>query len=330
MEEEKIYQDLLEHGDFLLKNYSEEDLYQLGKTLSYRHRISYDYYLFCKKNEKTFQEYLSVFEHEKILLGKLVSHQEVHYIVSHINEIIRGPYSLTDDILSFLKAHFSELTEDEKKSVELSIIHSISEYYPHVSDYDMERFYHLLHDIAEKEHTSLLDIRKINYGGFSKIYRLGDRIIKVGSSRACEKIVDNRRLLLPDFKGKIGSDYVEITDYLDDVGDASFEEIYEVYEELREQGILWLDANENNLARINQKSLENNRIRRAYVSNLDLLPNPHFNTKELSVGDLVIIDLDHIVYDTDLDQIERIQWDLSEVVSSHNDVLNMTYQKRKK
>ena len=101
---------------------------------------------------------------------------------------------------------------------------------------------------------------------------------------------------------------MEITDYLEPAKDVSFEEIYSVYKELRDQGIIWLAPNEENLARVDKKTLENNK--RKKKEGIGLLKNYNYLDKDLEVGDLLIIDLDHMVYENDVEKIRDIEFDL--------------------
>ena len=282
--------------------------YKLGRIFDYKKRVAFDHKIKCEKIESRFSPMFSLYEHEKEFLYKLIKNDELYYILDNINDIIRNSHCLSNNLLTYLNDNRARINDRDYNNIEIAITKSVSEFYPLVKEEDMKRLRDLLVSVADGENKSLLDIKVFNYGGFSKVYRIGNKIVKIGYKRMCENIVDQRRLLLPYFKDYVGKDFVEITDYLEPAKDISFEEIYSVYKELRDQGIIWLAPNEENLARVDKKTLENNK--RKKKEGIGLLKNYNYLDKDLEVGDLLIIDLDHMVYENDVEKIRDIEFDL--------------------
>ena len=94
----------------------------------------------------------------------------------------------------------------------------------------------------------------------------------------------------------------EITDYVNVECDKfTRDELYDVYKNLREQGIIWLDPGEDNLGRMNKKTCESHESKKYLLKQNGFLKNPNYIKNELNVGDVVIIDLDYLIYEEELE-----------------------------
>ena len=288
-------------------------LYDLGKELDYKERVVYDYKLDCIRDKSSFSEVMAMVCHENKMVDKLVRNNEFEYILSNIEQMIRSKDTLNPVLLEYLKKYEDAIPFGIMETINDTIVHTMSSYYPHVKDEDMERLKHVIIVNCCNEGKSLLDVRYFDYGGYTSLFSLGDKLIKISFKRVCHKIPFNDRLLLPYFKGSIGADYVEITDYIDrninEVHDK--EELYEVYKELRDQGINWIDASMDNILRIPKKILDRQSTKKYLIKQNDIVSNPNYIKNELSPGDVVIIDLDHMVFDYEIDKIEDIKEELN-------------------
>ena len=178
--------------------------------------------------------------------------------------------------------------------------------------------------------TGSLSIEAAIIAKKGKVYCLGEKAIKIGYTRRCPSIPDNRRLLIPDFKGYIEKEYVEVTDYLETTKDISEEEAYQVYKELRDMGIVWIDPYEHNLARVTENVLNNIKERRKKGNIKGVTPNGSSSFwDELKVGDLVIIDLDHMFYEHETETIEYEIEKLSEATKGRVEKFNNRYLREK-
>ena len=182
-----------------------------------------------------------------------------------------------------------------------------------VTDEDVDKIISMIDNIAEKQDKSFFDIEEIGLGTYSTVYRLGNKVIKIGGNRAT-KIIDNNRILIPDQLINIKDNIIEINDYVEGVGDVSEDELYEVYKDLREQGIVWMDPWFNNLGRLNETTLESIEQKLKNRSDLPfIVKNRKFIHRQLKINDPIIIDLDFFVDENDKEEIERTTYDVNDL-----------------
>lgn len=307
---------------------NDNELYSLGKDMTYEQRVLLDYEIDCIKKGQPFSKVTAMYDHEDVFIDKLIKHDELDYIINHIAEIFRGKHFVNEKILEYLKSYEDLILGDTKEHIEIVITKCLSSYYIRKDDEELKRLHKLLVSVAEEENTSLFAIKKFQYGAYSTVYRINDKVIKIGY-RECESIPNCSEILLPDFKGKIGSDYIEITDYTPTLGDADMEELYTIYQNLRNQGLIWLDPRSDNVARLDEKTAIIQNQKRKGIHTLDIDFNPAYHMKELQAGDLVIIDLDHIVFQEDQDTINAIKRDLDETLIARVELFEKRYQEEK-
>ncbi len=117
----------------------------------------------------------------------------------------------------------------------------------------LEKF---IHELCQNEKCDLSDISFLGSGTFSKAYQIGNKVLKLGMDHHKFSIPrNNRRFLQPIVRSEqiLNGDrasYIEITELCDMTKPASGEDVYKVYKELRDQGIIWGDAKPNNLGRL--------------------------------------------------------------------------------
>lgn len=307
---------------------NDNELYSLGEYMTYEQRVLLDYEIDCIKKGIPFYKSVAMVNHEEKYIDKLIKYDELDFIINHIAEIFRGKHSLNEKVLDYLKSYEDLIFGDTKEHIEMVITKCLSSYYIRKDDEELKKLHKLLVSVAEEENTSLFSIRKFQYGAYSTVYRINDKVIKIGY-RECESIPNCSEILLPDFKGKIGSDYIEITDYAPTLDDADLEELYTIYQNLRNQGLIWLDPRSDNVARLSEKTANIQNQKRKGIHTLDIDFNPAYHMKELQAGDLVIIDLDHIVFQEDQDTINAIKRDLDESLLDRIESFEKRYQEEK-
>jgi len=254
---------------------------------------------------------------ESSLPRVLVDNDDLKYIIKHFDELCKYDHDQLSIILNYLKMNTYRIRDKnflEKLKNSLIYNHIIYEYERlNVTDDDVDRVRFLLNKLAEDEGVDFFDLREISRGSYSTAYRLGNKVVKVGRSRAT-KIIDNSRILIPDQMLRIGGNIIEINDYVKDVRSASNEKVYEVYKELREQGIIWMDPWFLNLGKLDRATLESQREKEKHKSKMPfLVENRKIKQRELKTGDYVIIDLDHLVDETNKEEIKRVSKNLDEM-----------------
>ena len=195
---------------------------------------------------------------------------------------------------------------------------------------DINKVKNIIDSISKKEKLSILDIDKIGDGSYSNIYKIGNKVIKIGYKRNIDKIVDNNRILLPDEFISIKDNIIEITDYIDDKSDFTKDEIYEVYKDLREQGIIWMDPSKDNLKRIDNINIEIQKEKSKNRNKYPFIKNKRIINRPLKSNDLVIIDLDHLVEENNKGRIYEISEYLREDILSDREKYEKRYLLEKK
>ena len=331
--EKTEFETLLDKTPDYLKQSSEEDLYNYGQLLPYSQRVTFDYRIDCINNDTSFQENYAMIMHETTFIGKLIKNDELRYIIDNIEDIFRGNDSLKKDhdrLLKYLKYNSYRLGRDEYNKLELLVAKCISDNFNIIKDEDIEKIRDLLVKTANDERRSILDIRKEESGSYSKTYTIGNSIIKVGHRRLCDEIPDNNRLLIPSFKGTIGKDIIEITDRLFVHNKVDIDNIYKVYKELREQGVMWLDPTVDNLGILSVKTAnKQNEMKKVSHEDYGIRYNPNYKNRELKPGELVIIDLDHMTLDDDEEKMNEIKDTLPETILSRLELFDKQYKEEK-
>ena len=293
VKESKLYKYLRR----LKKTYSKEELYNMGKNLSYYERLKYDYKLECLYNKSHYMESLALVEHEDNFINKLINNNELDYIINNLNEIIRDEeYTVRKELLDYLKNQIDNISIEKQTKIGILIVKALVNY-KDIEVRDLAKIYLILNDVAKKEDKTLFDIEKVYNGGYSKVYRINNSVIKIGKNRACAEIADNNRILLPEYKGYVGNIFIEITDYLPNKENIGEEDVYEIYKELREQGVIWKDPTRKNLARIDEKTIQKQIERRKRKKELGIRENPNY--------------IDHLVFDYEKEKIRDLDCNLN-------------------
>lgn len=170
----------------------------------------------------------------------------------------------------------------------------------------------LMQELLEKTNVKMEDIIYVNSGSYSDFYQIGNLGIKVGT-KINEKIPYHPRFLTPFLRRKIWKNiYLEVYKYVNTNIEVSNDEIYNIYKEFRENGIIWIDPRTDNVGKLledNDTNIngENIKIEKETVgffmkSKQEILPK----------GELVILDVDTAVYEEDfsLEYYDKLGIDL--------------------
>ncbi len=162
----------------------------------------------------------------------------------------------------------------------------------------------IVDEVAKNENVDISDLEYIGDGSYSKVYKLGNKVIKFGKNRLTDKIPYHKRILQPLIRRKIleGKNdlYIEISEYLKHDNTITDEDAYLVYKELREDGIIWLDAKKENLARLEKDNVAHfNEPINEKTEAMGYFPETIKKEDVLKKGDLVIIDTDCLYREQD-------------------------------
>lgn len=330
MEYSELFNTLMSNIEVLVKEKSEEELYELEKKLSFRERTLFNYRIKSIKEDFIFIENYAEYCNNKEIIKALISHDELDYVLKNFEEISYYNFETREPILMYLKEKIDRISEEELAKIKYSIIYHMIEMKYDIKDEEISEITNLFEETAEKVGLTLFDIKKIDYGSYSTIYRLGPKIIKIGHIRKTDNIVDNNRILLPDSIVKIHSNIIEITDFIEGKSNFSKDEIYEVYKELREQGIVWLDPYKDNLKRIDEETIKKQEKKSKNRDKYPFIKNRRFINRPLKTNELVIIDLDHLVDENDIVSICEASEYLREDILSDRENYEKRYLLEKK
>lgn len=115
--------------------------------------------------------------------------------------------------------------------------------------------------LMEKQQLNIKDIEILGKGAFSSSYKIGQYVLKFGEPRKTEKIPYHRRILQPVIRQDISPNdeknlYIEIQNEVDNkwyngmTEQQIQEELYKIYKEMRESGIIWTDVKKENVGRL--------------------------------------------------------------------------------
>lgn len=301
------FDELMENATIIANTYSDNDILTMSNELDYNERLKFDYKIRCIKENTTYQDNYADIYHKDEFVRRLIKNDELDYIVKNIDKIITISASLNDMPLSYLKRNMNKINKEDLEKIEIQIAKVASIH----NSRDEDRIIilkDLLKKVAKDENKTLLDIRNLSHGCYSKVFKINNKIVKIGYKRECPDIPENNRILYPYFKGYIGADYVEVTDYVVGIGDATYEEMYEVYKDIRDEGLIWIDPAKENLARVSSDILYKNNQRRKDLTNKGIVNNPKHVPE---IKDILVIDLDHITTEDDDYTIEKVRDKLS-------------------
>lgn len=189
---------------------------------------------------------------------------------------------------------------------------------------DKELFSMMIKEVIDKEDVRLSDVTFVGGGAYSKAFGVGSKVIKVGNDAMTYNITKNSsRFLQPLIRHQQeGEGRIEISEKVDMKTKVSEEELYEVYADIRKEGMIWTDAKYDNVGRlikdnvVHFKNLVRNNPGDEEKTQVDVKPyGPNLgfgddeNSEVLEAGKLVVIDLDFI-FSEDSPNI-RISTDIS-------------------
>lgn len=156
----------------------------------------------------------------------------------------------------------------------------------------------VVEELLENEKANYHDIEYLDSGFYSNVYKIGDKVLKIGSERKAFNIPNNKYFLKPIYRQNIRSldsncvlFCIEITECVN-TDNITEEDVYTVYKELRDQGLVWVDCKRSNLGRLKK----DNRIYFDGITQVSKNSTGYLddNNEVLKKGELVIIDNDYI------------------------------------
>lgn len=162
----------------------------------------------------------------------------------------------------------------------------------------------IVDDIIKNENASYSDVKREKSGGYSCVYSIKNKVIKLGSNGRITPTFPNnpyivKPLLRKTFRLDEKNIFIEVTQKVDNnEKNITKEDLYNLYSKLRDLKIRWTDVHTSNVGVL----LQDNKI---YWHN-DLTPTDeslglqkYRKDKELKAGDFVILDADFMYDEND-------------------------------
>ena len=151
--------------------------------------------------------------------------------------------------------------------------------------------------ILEKENCKITDVKILMSGRYSNVLSIGDYVIKVGIPRKTFNMPNHERILQPYLRRELRDDNgvgatIEVCDRVDTNISLSEDEIYEIYRDMREKGIICGDLKYDNIGRLLKDNTPRNNPRNGMMGNV---------SETLKEGEYVLIDTDFVFREGDPD-----------------------------
>lgn len=164
----------------------------------------------------------------------------------------------------------------------------------------------MIEELLKSENKKWIDIKHIGEGGFSNVFEIGDKVLKIGRPRNTYNIPNHRRILQPLIRTNLGETAneqfacIEITEKVDtDISMDSEEVLYQIYKDLRDDGIIWTDIRFANIGRLKSDNIPTLNNETMYVSPNSVGFDKENTEEPLKSGDFVILDSDFIYIEGD-------------------------------
>lgn len=119
----------------------------------------------------------------------------------------------------------------------------------------------LMNKVLQDEQVQMIDITELGRGSYSKVLQIGEKVLKVGAPREIGQIPKHPRILQPlletnfmDSENQLFA-CIELSTKAEKLKEEDYQEdkLYELYQSLRDDGIIWTDAKFANVGKIDGK-----------------------------------------------------------------------------
>lgn len=237
----------------------------------------------------------------------LMEYNEIEYICNNMNEIITLSDLDTLIELGILKK-LKQLDSEKFSKINSSIVAKMTGIKQlFLDDKILLALTTIVNEVAQNENVDISDLEDIRNGTLTKVYKLGNKVVKFGKYRLTDRIPYHKRILQPLLRRQVlgGSRklYIEIAEYVEPDNEITDEDAYLIYKELREEGIIWLDAKSENLGRLNKENIVYfNEPLNVKNESVGYITETIKDEEPLHKGELVIIDTDFLIREEEFDE----------------------------
>lgn len=294
----EIENTLYYNSDSIYRKFGIGTILKITQEMEFRKRFKYIHEMY----EGIRLKYYTIDE----FLDNLMEYNENEYICNNMEQVIN--YS---DIHSLIKLNLlkklQKLDSDKFEKIHSLIVSRMANVeHKFIDSTILFGLTTIVDEIANNENVDISDVEYIATGNFTNVYKLGNKAIKFGKNRLTDKIPYHKRILQPLIRRKVLSGindlYIEISEYVQTDSSITDEDAYLVYKELRNDGIIWVDAKRENLGKLEKDNIAHFN-ETLYVKNetVGYIPETLHENEPLQKGDLVIIDTDFLFRENDFD-----------------------------
>ena len=226
-------------------------------------------------------------------------------VYDNITMIIENTQNLYE-LMNFAKDNAAALSQvknyiDNNEEKAMNSIFCETDYLGKMKDPTIKEIVKLMIlDIMKNENVKFSDIT-YNAGGFSRIILIGDKVIKLGD-RKTKSFPNNPYIIAPLLRKELKTDtescFVEVTERVDTSVMPNKEELYQLFKNLHDLGLIWTDIKGINAGRLKRKNIIHWRENLEPTEEILGLDTKRGATT-LEKGDLVVLDADFIYDEND-------------------------------
>ena len=241
-------------------------------------------------------------------------------IKAHIDTITQGEITIEELQELKLSEEANAKLETQKQKVARELLSSIplekktiKQRQQLISDY-IPTIDRIIYELQREQNVRMVDIEKIGRGGYSKVYQIGEKVLKIGKPRETYKIPNHPRILQPLTRTNLIDERdnnkifgcIEVSDRVDmlcnskeqekalEENEEAVEKLYQIYKELRDDGIIWTDVRFANVGKLRKRNVPKLDGEEMDVDPEAVGMDKSVKGKVLEVGEWVIIDTDYI------------------------------------
>lgn len=244
--------------------------------------------------------------------------KNIHSIIKQIKQII---ITKEKDIITFMlkEAYFKKTNSNIPNNNNLEIILELA----YLTIKDICKNENISRKKQGKEELSIADMDILNTaGGYSTVFSLGDKVIKISGARMTTIFPNNPYVIAMALRKEWQisdkeSLFIEVTEKVDTNSKISNLELYQLYKKIRNLGLLWTDVKTDNVGRLLKDNIVHWNISERHQelkNNNNMIPYPNSITDQslglspskekmtLKAGEIVILDNDYIYDESQIDE----------------------------
>ena len=169
----------------------------------------------------------------------------------------------------------------------------------------------VIEELLKEQNCTFSDICICGTGSYSVVYKIGNRILKLGDKRKVSYVINSDKILQPilkkDLNGKKFAMTIEVTNRVKLFTDDEYEEndekieeiLYEIWKELMDEGIIWTDPRIENIGILLSDNIQTLDGEPLYVDPDSIKVSHRIETLRKK-GEVVVIDIDFLFSKSDL------------------------------